>query len=72
MFEITFQQNGKSYFLDFRKDEPQAKARCPNHLNKFGGDRTYRIRKEGKPWLIGRTIAPRVGDERIEWRENYA
>ena len=51
--------------------EAPAKARAKRNLELFGHPREYRIERNGKPWLIGRSIITRAGNMRIEWRENY-
>lgn len=69
MFECILKYEDRWLFLDFRKDEGHAKARCTNHFKKFGHPQEYRIRKDGVPCLTGKTIEPRSGEPRIEWRD---
>jgi hypothetical protein len=52
--------------------EAPAKTRAKKNLELFGHPREYRIERNGKPWLIGRSIVPRSGNVRIEWRDDYA
>lgn len=75
MFEVCVLNNGEWWHMDYRREESQAKARCTKHWKKFGGDQEYRIRRYDarnfagiNPWLTGKTITPRAGEARIEWR----
>lgn len=77
MFEVCVLNNGEWWHLAYRREEPQAKARCTQHWKKFGMAQEYRIRKyepknfDGmKPWLTGKTIEPRAGEARIEWKQD--